>query len=114
MRIDPLPLAQSKGYQWCKFELLACREITNLVKEKQGKSIDLTLRERTSESNIQEKVCEQLTLAVLKAEKGLENFGDYRRQSEFINECILKLAHNYTNINKKDMVLPVTILALKC
>ena len=58
-------------YERYRIELEAWREITDLEKEKQGIAIALTLPEE-DETGIREKVFDELTIADLKKENGLD------------------------------------------
>ena len=65
------PEYKSGYYERYRLELEAWREITDLDKKKQGIAIALTLPE-DDESGIREKVFDELSIADLKAEDGLD------------------------------------------
>jgi hypothetical protein len=69
-RINPPVLTKGKKYERFKQELLAWREITELRKEKQGIAIALSLPE-DDESQIREKVFDQIQIEDLKSDDGL-------------------------------------------
>ena len=69
-RISPPVLGKGKNYERFKQELLAWREITDLSKAKQSIAVALTLPEN-DETQIREKVFDQLHLDDLKSYDGL-------------------------------------------
>jgi len=69
-RISPPVLGKGKNYERFKQELLAWREITDLSKAKQSIAVVLTLPEN-DETQIREKVFDQLHLDDLKSYDGL-------------------------------------------
>ena len=120
-------------YERYRIELEAWREITDLEKEKQGIAIALTLPEE-DETGIREKVFDELTIAKLKAENGLDlllqfmdrklkkddladswekfnDFEEYKRTEQSIAEYISKFDQKYKKMVKKGMTLPAEILA---
>ena len=133
MKIKP-PEYKSGHYERYRIELEAWREITDLEKEKQGIAIALTLPE--DEERIREKVFDELSIADLKGEDGLDKlltfmdkklkkddladswekfsvFEEYERKEQAITEYISKFDQNYNKILKKGMALPSEILAFK-
>ena len=135
-RINPPVFGKGKNYERFKLELLAWKEITDLSKEKQGIVVALTLPE-DDESQIREKVFDQLRLDELKGYDGLnvlinfldqhlakddltdslekfEDFEDLRRlEGQSINEFVAMFDSKYRKIEKKNMTLPTEILAFK-
>ena len=108
-------------------------EITDLEKEKQGIVIALTLP-KMDETGIREKVFDELTIADLKKENGLDlllefmdkklkkddladswekfkDFEEYKRTEQSIAEYISKFDQKYKKMVKKEMTLPEEILA---
>ena len=100
--INPPSFSSAKSYERLKQEILAWREITELSKTKQGIAVALSLPEE-DESQIKDKVYDQISLDDLKSEDGLnilitfmdkhlakydladslekfEDFDDYRRK----------------------------------
>ena len=127
----------TKGYELYRQELLAWREVTPLRKDKQGVAIASSLPE-DDQTQIREKVFEQISLDDLKKEDGLdtlitfldshlkkdelsdsqekfEEFEDFHRQSEMsiITEYIASFDSRYRKIEKLNMKLPPEILAFK-
>ena len=134
VRIDPPVFNSSKNYERYKIELLAWREVTTLSKVKQGIAIALTLPD--DESSVREKVFDELSIADLKSEDGLdkliafldkilgkddledilekfEDFEDFRRGDENTSDYIAKFDQKYSRIKKKGLKLPSEILAFK-
>lgn len=132
----PLYNPKIKSYELFKQELLAWKEVTELDKKKQGVAIALSLPEN-DESQIREKVFDQLNLEDLKKETGLktliefldkhlakddladslekfEDFEDFKRSDgQSVNEYISIFDAKYRKIEKKNMKLPPEILAFK-
>lgn len=132
----PLYNPKIKTYELFKQELLAWKEVTELDKKKQGVAIALSLPEN-DESQIREKVFDQLNLEDLKKETGLktliefldkhlakddladslekfEDFEDFKRSDgQSVNEYISIFDAKYRKIEKKNMKLPPEILAFK-
>jgi len=129
------PEYKSGYYERYRLELEAWREITDLEKKKQGIAIALTLPE-DDESGIREKVFDELSIADLKADDGLDklltfmdkklkkddladswekfsSFEEYQRKEQSITEYISKFDQNYNKLVKKGMTLPSEILAFK-
>ena len=131
-----LPTFESKSYERYRVELEAWREVTELPKEKQGIAIALSLPDE-SESNIREKIFDELPVSTLKAEDGFESvlqffdkllkkddladlwqkFDDFeevrREQNQSISEYIAKFDHVYKKLSKHSIKLPSEILAFK-
>lgn len=137
MKINPPTYAKSsKDYERYKQELLAWNEITDVDPKKRGIAIALTLPDGDS-SRIREKVFDEIHLADLKRDNGLdilinfldkhlgkddledsltkfEEFEDYVRQpDESIETYISNFDRKYHRILKKAMRLPSEILAFK-
>ena len=136
-RINPPIFNKAKNYERFRQELLALREITDLKEDKQGIALALTLPE-DDESQIREKVFDQVPIDDLKSEDGLnvllnfldhhlakddltyslekfEDFDDFcRSQGQPITECIAVFDSKYKKLEKKNMTafrnfsLPVT------
>lgn len=135
-RINPPSFNSAKSYERFKQEILAWREITELSKTKQGIAVALSLPEE-DESQIKDKVFDQIPLDDLKSEDGLnillafldkhlakddladslekfEDFDDYRRkEGQTIHEYIATFDAKYRKVEKKNMTLPSEILAFK-
>ncbi|MCG7877704.1 MAG: hypothetical protein N0C90_15405 [Candidatus Thiodiazotropha endolucinida] len=135
-RINPPTFNQAKTYERFKQELLAWTEITDLSKDKQGIAIALSLPE-DDESQIREKVFDQIPIEDLKSVDGLtvlinfldkhlakddltdslekfEDFDDfYRTEGQSVTEYIAVFDAKYKKIEKKQMTLPPEILAFK-
>ncbi|XP_053390667.1 uncharacterized protein LOC128553511 [Mercenaria mercenaria] len=135
-RISPPLFGKGKNYERFKQELLAWKEITDLSKQKQSIAVALTLPE-DDESQIREKVFDQLQLDELKGYDGLsvlihfldqhlakddltdsleqfEDFEDFKRlEGQSINEFVAMFDSKYRKIEKKNMTLPTEILAFK-
>ena len=135
-RINPPKFLKSKNYERYRQELTAWREITDLSKDKQGIAIALSLPEE-DESQIREKVFDQIPVDDLKSDDGLtvllnfldkhlakddltdslekfEDFDDfYRNDGQSIHEYVAEFDTKYWKIEKKDMTLPPEILAFK-
>jgi len=135
-RISIPIFGKEKNYERFKQELLAWREITELSKEKQGIAVALTLPEN-DETQIREKVFDQLHLDDLKSYDGLkvlihfldqhlakddltdslekfEDFEDFKRlDGQSIAEFVSMFDVKYRKIEKKKMTLPSEILAFK-
>ena len=125
-----------RSYELYKQELLAWREVTDLDKKKQAVAIALTLPE-DDDSKIREKVFDQIDLADLKKDDGLdtlikfldknlkkddlsdslekfEEFEDFEREKgQNITEYIACFDTKYRKIEKLGMKLPTEILAFK-
>ena len=135
-RINPPIFNKSKNYERFRQELLAWREITDLKEDKQGIAIALTLPE-DDESQIREKVFDQIPIDDLKSADGLnvllnfldqhlakddlsdslekfEDFDDFfRSQGQSITEYIAVFDSKYKKIEKKNMTSPAEVLAFK-
>lgn len=135
-RINPPTFLKSKNYERYRQELTAWREITDLAKDKQGIAIALSLPEE-DESQIREKVFDQIPIDDLKSDDGLtvllnfldkhlakddltdslekfEDFDDfYRNEAQSIHEYVAEFDTKYRKIEKKKMILPPEILAFK-
>lgn len=135
-KISPPTFSKSKSYELYKQELSAWNEITEIDKKKRGIAIALTLPEN-DESQIREKVFDQLQLDDLKKDDGLEtlikfldkhlakddladsldkfeDFEDFSRsEGQSVIEYIAMFDNKYRKIEKKGMKLPSEILAFK-
>ena len=134
-RINPPIFNKRKNYERLRQELTAWKEITDLSKDKQGIAIPLSLPD--DESQIREKVFDQIPVADLKRDDGLivllnfldqhlakddltdslekfEDFQDFKRaDGQSINEYVAVFDAKYRKIEKKKMTLPAEILAFK-
>ena len=135
LKINP-PSLTGKSYERYRMKLEAWREITTLEKSKQGIAIALSFPE-DDEHGIREKVFDELTIADLKTDTGLDtlitfldakllkddiadswdkfsDFEDIRRdESQSMNAFIYKFDQKYNKIVKIGMKLPPEILAFK-
>ena len=135
-KVNPPTFSKSKSYELYKPEVLAWRAITDLAQEKQGVAIALSLPE-DDESQIREKVFNQVKLEDLKKKEGLDtfvtfldkhlakddltdsietfdSFDDFERQcNQSMTEFIAAFDAKYRKIEKKNMKLPPEILAFK-
>ena len=135
-RIYPPTFNKAKTYERFRQELLAWTEITDLSKDKQGIAIALSLPD-DDESQIREKVFDQIAIDDLKSNDGLtvlinfldehlakdgltdslekfEDFDDfYRTDGQSVTEYIAIFDSKYKKIEKKKMTLPPEILAFK-
>ena len=135
-KINP-PNLTSVSYERYKQKLLAWREVTDFIKDKQGVAITLSLPE-DDKNKIQEKVFSQISLDDLKKDDGLdtlinfldsqlmkdelsdslenfEEFEDFQRANgQSITEYIATFDSRYKKkIEKLIMTLPSEILAFK-
>ena len=135
-RINPPTFNKAKTYERFRQELLAWTEITDLSKDKQGIAIALSLPD-DDESQIREKVFDQIAIDDLKSNDGLtvlinfldehlakddltdslekiEDFDDfYRTDGQSVTEYIAIFDSKYKKIEKKKMILTPEILAFK-
>ena len=135
-RINPPSFKSAKQYERYRQELLAWREITDLIEYKQGIAIALSLPE-DDETRIREKVFDQISIDDLKKFDGfdilikfldkhlakddlsdsLEKFEDFedfgRSDGQCIAEFISMFDAKYQKLEKKKIVLPPEILAFK-
>lgn len=133
-KITPPKYSKSKGYERYKQELLAWIEVTDFAKGKQGIVVALSLPEE-DETGIRERVFDEMKLADLKKDDGLqkliaymdkqlgkddladclekfEDFEDYKReQAQTMMDYISKFDHKYNKIMKLNMKLPSAVLA---
>ena len=134
--INPPAFNKTKSYERYKQELLAWKEVTDLSSRKQAIVVALSLPE-DDETQIRDKVFDQLPLEELKKENGLsllvtffdkhlakddlsdslEKFTDFenyeRREGQTICDFIANFDTKYRRIEKKSMKLPSEILAFK-
>ena len=134
--INPPAFNKTKSYERYKQELLAWKEVTDLSSRKQAIVVALSLPEE-DETQIRDKVFDQLPLEELKKENGisllvtffdkhlakddlsdsLEKFTDFenyeRREGQTIHDFIANFDAKYRRIEKKSMKLPSEILAFK-
>ena len=132
----PVFKSKSKPYELYRHELLAWSEITDLAKEKKGIAVALTLPEE-DETQIREKVFDQIKLEDLKKDTGFktlldfldthlakddladslekfEEFEDLKRgEGQSINDFVATFNSKYRKIERKKMTLPSEILAFK-
>ena len=134
--INPPAFNKTKSYERYKQELLAWKEVTDLSSRKQAIAVALSLPEE-DETQIRDKVFDQLPLEELKKENGLsllvtffdkhlakddlsdslEKFTDFenyeRSEGQTIHDFIENFDTKYRRIEKKSMQLPSEILAFK-
>ena len=135
LKLNP-PDIQHKSYEQYKQELKAWNQVTDIEDTKCGIAVALSLPENV-EYGIRENVFDQLEVSTLSKKDGLdhliqfldthlgkdeladslekfEDFEDYQRQNgQFINDFISKFDQKYNKISKKEMKLPLAILAFK-
>ena len=134
--INPPAFNKTKSYERYKQVLLAWKEVTDLSSRKQAIAVALSLPEE-DETQIRDKVFDQLPLEELKKENGLsllvtffdkhlakddlsdslEKFTDFenyeRSEGQTIHDFIANFDTKYRRIEKKSMQLPSEILAFK-
>lgn len=134
-KINPPQYSKDKNYDLFKKEITAWKAVTDLSAKKQGVVVALGLPEN-DDLKIREKVFEELTVAELNSDDGLdklivfmnkhlgkdeledslqrfEDFEDYQRGVETIDQYIGNFDQKYARIKANKLVLPSEILAFK-
>lgn len=137
MKINPPDLKKCKTFERYILELEAWHEVTDLAAEKQGIAIALSLPQDSAIAGIREKVFDEIKLADLKKQDGLdtlikflekaygkddltdswdkfEEFEDFSRgRDQKFLEYISNFEQKYNRLKKVDIELPSSILAFK-